>query len=123
MNDMSIFSERLRQVREKRGVLQLKIADDLKIGRSTYSNYEQGQREPSFEMLEAIADYLNVDINYLLGKTDIERQWDFDDLALQAKQNQMLVSQLDGIEKLNILGIDKLQDYLNDLIEIKKYTK
>ena len=120
---MSIFSERLRQVREKRGVLQLKIADDLKIGRSTYSNYEQGQREPSFEMLEAIADYLNVDINYLLGKTDIERQWDFDDLALQAKQNQMLVSQLDGIEKLNILGIDKLQDYLNDLIEIKKYTK
>ena len=33
--------------------------------------YENGEREPSFELLEAIADYFNVDMNYLLGKKEL----------------------------------------------------
>ena len=33
--------------------------------------YERGEREPKFEMLENIADYFNVDMNFLLGKTNV----------------------------------------------------
>ena len=36
--------------------------------------YERGEREPSFEVLETIADYFNVDLDYLLGKTDCENR-------------------------------------------------
>ena len=32
--------------------------------------YESGQREPNFEVLESLADFFNVDLNYLLGKSD-----------------------------------------------------
>ena len=38
---------------------------------------ERCQREPDFEMLEAIADYFNVDMDYLTGRTEIERQYTF----------------------------------------------
>lgn len=33
--------------------------------------YERGEREPNFTTLEKIADYFNVDMDYLLGKSDI----------------------------------------------------
>ena len=36
--------------------------------------YENGEREPGFELLETIADYFNVDMNYLLGKKDSSQQ-------------------------------------------------
>lgn len=36
--------------------------------------YERGRREPDFETLEVIADYFNVDMDYLIGKSDIERK-------------------------------------------------
>jgi repressor LexA len=39
--------------------------------------YERGEREPNFETLEAIADVFNVDMNYLLGKTGVEREYTF----------------------------------------------
>lgn len=40
------------------------------ISRSTIGMYETGAREPDFETLEKIADFFNVDIDYLLGRTD-----------------------------------------------------
>lgn len=40
----------------------------LGISKSTISMYENGNREPNFETLECIADYFNVDMNFLLGR-------------------------------------------------------
>ena len=37
------------------------MADKLKISRSSVGMYEKGEREPSYELLEAIADFFNVD--------------------------------------------------------------
>ena len=46
----------------------------LKVSRSTIGMYETGSREPDFETCEAIADIFNVDMDYLLGRTSIERK-------------------------------------------------
>ena len=64
---MNSFGERLKQLRLKSGLSQQELSDELNIGRSTLANYEQGKREPNFETLETIADYFNVDMNYLIG--------------------------------------------------------
>ena len=45
------------------------MAEKLGISRSTIGMYETGAREPDFETLEAIADFFNVDTDYLLGRT------------------------------------------------------
>lgn len=62
------FSERLKLLRLQRQLSQKELADKLGISNSTVSMYERGEREPSFEMLELIGDFFNVDTNYLLGK-------------------------------------------------------
>lgn len=67
---MSEFRDILRQLRIKENKTQDELAKELGISRSSVSMYERGEREPDFETLEAIADYFNVDMNYLLGKTD-----------------------------------------------------
>ena len=49
---------------------QGELADAIGITRSRLSMYELGQREPNFETAETIADFFNVDIDYLLGRTN-----------------------------------------------------
>ena len=65
-----LFNERLRELRQNKGLSQSQLAEALNISKSAISMYELGRREPDLETLEGIADFFNVDINYLLGKED-----------------------------------------------------
>lgn len=64
------FRTRLKQLRNEKKINQRELAIFLKVAPSTISMYESGQREPNFEVLESLADFFNVDLNYLLGKSD-----------------------------------------------------
>ncbi|MFJ7407079.1 MULTISPECIES: helix-turn-helix domain-containing protein [unclassified Lysinibacillus] len=61
---------RLKYLRKSDNKTQQDIADILGITRPAYTAYEQGKRNPDYEILEKIADYYNVSIDYLLGRTD-----------------------------------------------------
>lgn len=67
---MGNFQNIFRQLRISSGLTQRKIASRLGISRSTIGMYETGAREPDFDTLEKIADFFNVDTDYLLGRTD-----------------------------------------------------
>ena len=71
---MKIYSERIRQLRARRGLSQDQLAAALGVSRSAVSMYETSQREPDFETCEAIADFFNIDMDYLLGRSDVERK-------------------------------------------------
>ena len=60
--------KRMRTVRMQRGITQLKAAQALDMGIRSYQRYEEGSREPSIAMLVAIADMLDVSIDYLMGR-------------------------------------------------------
>lgn len=64
------FSERLKELRIKSQLSQVELAKRIGITSSAISMYECGQREPSFELEERIADYFNVDLDYLRGGSD-----------------------------------------------------
>lgn len=66
---MSIFGERLKELRKESELTQKELADKLSISSSAVAMYERGNREPSFEIMEEIADLFNVDMNFLLGKS------------------------------------------------------
>lgn len=69
---MPKFSERLKQLRNERGISQQTLANCLGgISKSSINMYERGDREPGLETLEAIADFFNVDMDFLLGKSSI----------------------------------------------------
>lgn len=62
------ISERLKELRTKRGYSQAELAEKLHVSKSTISMIEAGARKPSVEVLELIADFFNVDVDYLRGK-------------------------------------------------------
>ncbi len=69
---MATFAERLKSLRGEKGWSQQRLADELKLSKSSVNMYERGEREPSFETMEAIADLFNVDMNYLYGRADVK---------------------------------------------------
>ena len=60
---------RLKEIRKLKGISQLKLAMDLNTNQNTISRYETGEREPGINELIKIADYFNVSIDYLVGRT------------------------------------------------------
>lgn len=62
---------RLREIRIERGISQEEIAKAIGVSRSTYTNYELGNREPSLTILVKICDFFDVSADYLLGRIDI----------------------------------------------------
>ncbi|MBE6691187.1 MAG: helix-turn-helix transcriptional regulator [Ruminococcaceae bacterium] len=61
---------RLKELRKQRGISQLKLAMDLNMNQNSISRYETGEREADYNTLILFADYFNVSIDYLLGRTD-----------------------------------------------------
>ena len=77
---MREFKDVMKGLRAGRRLTQGELAEALGVSRSAISMYERGEREPDFELLEAIADYFNVDMNYLTGWTDDPTNYDDPDL-------------------------------------------
>lgn len=67
---MSIFATKLKETRISNNITQKQLSDFLGISERSYQNYEYGNREPSFDITIKLSDYLNVSIDYLLGRTN-----------------------------------------------------
>ncbi len=91
MSQNSILAERLSAARKKNKYTQEEIAEFLKCGRATITNYENGRRSPDYETLVKLAKKYNVTTDYLLGLTgaettnkDIRYICDYTGLAVEA---------------------------------------
>lgn len=67
---MKSLGRRLKTLREDAKMSQEELGKIIGISRSAIGMYENDQREPGLEKLNALADYFNVDLNYLNGKSD-----------------------------------------------------
>ena len=65
-----MFFVRLKELRKKKGLSQLRLATELNTTQNTISRYETGEREPGIDELIKIADYFNISVDYLIGRTD-----------------------------------------------------
>ena len=61
---------KIRELRIEKGIDQKTLANALKIGKGSISNWEVGRTEPSIEYILAIADYFEVSTDYLLGRSN-----------------------------------------------------
>lgn len=73
------FKNIILTLRNEKGFSQEQLAKVLHISKSTVAMWETGQRLPSVEKYEEIADYFNVDIDFLYGRTTIKRKSLFDE--------------------------------------------
>ncbi|MBO5339943.1 MAG: helix-turn-helix transcriptional regulator [Oscillospiraceae bacterium] len=69
---MSVFSERLQELKMKRNIMQKDVAEAIGVPLRTYQRYEYGEREPQLSTLIRMADFYGVSLDYLAGRTDKE---------------------------------------------------
>ena len=82
MSTRGFSGERLRGLRNRRGLSQKKVATEFGITEIGYQNYEAGRRSPSITMLYRLADFYDVSTDYLLGRTDEPQLPDKETLAM-----------------------------------------
>ena len=61
---------RLKELRKNHNISQLRLSLDLNMNQNSISRYENGEREADYTTLIKFADYFDVSIDYLLGRTD-----------------------------------------------------
>lgn len=62
----------IKELRIAKGMTQREMANKLGLSFSTYSNYENNYREPKFEIIEKVAEILDVTIDYIIGNSSSE---------------------------------------------------
>ena len=110
---MNTFSKRFKELRTSLSLTQDDLAKKLKISKSSISMYENGNREPDFETLELIADFFNVDMNFLLGRSD----------STTRILNQQQYELLSMYDQLDEDGRHKVAEYTSDLVASGRYSE
>lgn len=64
------FGENLLNLRKSRNLTQKDVYTAVGMSAIGYQRYEYGEREPAYKKLIALADYFDVSIDYLVGRTD-----------------------------------------------------
>ena len=64
------FSDRIIQLKNERKLLQKDIASSVGVSLRAYQYYEKGQKEPTLSVLLRLADYFDVSLDYLVGRSD-----------------------------------------------------
>lgn len=84
---MEEFGATLRKLRKSKNLTLDELAENINSTSSTLSRYENGQRVPDLLLLEALANFFNVSIDYLLGRKT--NALDLDSLIAQSKSNTL----------------------------------
>ena len=65
--------QRIQDLRNDADLSQKQISEILHISQRSYSHYETGSRNNPIEMLIRLADYYDISLDYLVGRTDNKR--------------------------------------------------
>lgn len=67
---MSTFGDHLKAIRNSHSITQKQLAEAIGASERGIQNYEMGVRKPTFDILIALADYFDVSLDYLVGRSD-----------------------------------------------------
>ena len=67
---MCDLAKQFKKVRQERNLTQKQVAEGIGIAEQAYQRYEYGRTVPSATVLIALADYFDVSLDYLCGRSD-----------------------------------------------------
>lgn len=124
MND---FKTVFLSLRNNKKLSQEKMAKELGVSKSTIAMWETGKRLPSPEVFEQIADYFNVDIDFLYGRTNRRRKIYFDEYGEEFVHSEPTTAEqqelLNYYTKLNTIGKQEAVKRVEELTHFEKYTE
>ena len=106
---------KLRELREKNKLSQQDLARILKVSPSTISNWESEKRQPDIEMVIVIADYFDVSVDEVLGRTSGKtiRRDDGSDHSLECDEVREITNKLKTIDQSFLPALELIIDGLN----------
>lgn len=125
-----MFGIRLRELRKQKGLTMKELGKKFTLAESTISGYENGNRKPDLEMIDAFADYFEVTADYLLGRTDnpspvfnkssAVKEKDERDIAKRMEEIRSDLTKQDGLsfhgEPLSEEAIESLMDAMEHVV-------
>jgi transcriptional regulator with XRE-family HTH domain len=107
------FGDRIKELRLECKLSQQELASAIKISKSSISMYENNNRLPEIETFEALADFFNVDMDYLKGKSDIKRKNPYEGLGKALlnpdKDDESILEMFRDIKSMSLEQRDKLK--------------
>ena len=129
---MAEIKDRILDLRIENSLTQSQMAKIFDVGISTISMWEQGQRIPRPNTLQEICDYFNVDMDYLMGRSDIKNRYqaglkyDWEEDKSQEKENNIFSKltdeELAKLEKFKNMSTVMFMNEGNDISEEDKET-
>ena len=135
INEIIQIGSKIKEFRKAKGITQKEMAKRLNIPYSTYSNYENNNREPNITQIEAIAKELEIDVLELLDMSQYKTHKKeisaiIDDKLEHWKHDKKIgysetldIELLKDFRKLNKTGQLEAKKRVEELTEIKKYTE
>lgn len=90
--------QRIRDLREDSDKTQEKLAKELKMHTTTYARYETGENRVPFDFVITLANFYNVSLDYIAGRTNDKRGFNKSDLPK---------SEVELLKKFRSLSVDK----------------
>ena len=129
---MATLTERLKNLRNTKKLTQKQVAEYFSLNIRTYSRYESGEIEPPISSISKLADYFEVSIDYLVGRSDnpgveyltrtkfVER---LEALRIEKSISQKAVAEYLGIPEraYQLYEYDKREPSQDDLIKLADY--
>ena len=125
------IKDRIISLRKENNMTQEQLAKELNISPSAVGMYEQGRRKPSYELLQEICDYFNVDIDYLMGRSNIKNRYqaglkyDWEDKKEEKEDDifsQLTQEELAKLEKFNNMSTVMFMNEGNDISDKDRET-
>lgn len=114
-----MFSIRLKKLRTEKNITQKDLARYLGVSDRSVGYYETGQRTPPPDIIEKIADYFNVSVDYLLGRTDIRNPYRKEDKNLSNIDKFLQELKKKALER----GIEFDENSIDDLLDLYEFIK
>jgi transcriptional regulator with XRE-family HTH domain len=89
----NILGQRIRELRCKAALSQMKFAKELNLCASTVSQYETGNRSPSDQIKLRIADYFNVSLDYLMGRNGSNKS----SYSIEIRKNSLTQQEIEDL--------------------------
>lgn len=108
---------RIAELRKEKHLHQIGLAVKINVSQYTISAYETGRQQPSADMLVTLADFFNVSVDYLLGRSNIRN------LADYYTEGNLSESEIKMLNSFRELSKEKQQQALGILFALKNYQE
>lgn len=119
------YGDRLRELRNKKGLSQKGLADKLNLNRSTYARYETSTTQPDYDTLKKLADFFDVTTDYILGNSNQPQLTEKDEKDIAKRMEKMkedLLSGGDG-DGLSFMGEPLSEEATESLLEALEHAE